>query len=93
VNPWRLQTWMGHKRIDETMLYVHVAEAHARELPDPIREASLAPADPDARIIAMLGARALAMPAPITAENRTGRGKNLAKTEGAENENAAVSAA
>jgi integrase len=22
VKPWRLQTWMGHKRIDETMLYV-----------------------------------------------------------------------
>src|SRR3569833_3046429 len=20
VNPWQLQTWMGHKRIDETML-------------------------------------------------------------------------
>jgi hypothetical protein len=34
VNPWRLQTWMGHKRIDETMLYVHVAEAHRRELPE-----------------------------------------------------------
>ena len=81
VNPWRLQTWMGHKRIDETMLYVHVAEAHARELPDNIREAGLGVADPDARILAMLGARADA------------RGKNLAKTEGAENENAAVSAA
>jgi integrase len=26
VNPWRLQSWMGHKRIDETMIYVHVAE-------------------------------------------------------------------
>ena len=25
VNPWRLQAWMGHDRIDETMLYVHVA--------------------------------------------------------------------
>jgi integrase len=22
VNPWRLQSWMGHKRIDETMIYV-----------------------------------------------------------------------
>ena len=28
VNPWRLQSWMGHKRIDETMIYVHVAENH-----------------------------------------------------------------
>ena len=30
VNPWRLQAWLGHKGIDETMLYVHVAEAHRR---------------------------------------------------------------
>ncbi|TMQ02567.1 MAG: hypothetical protein E6J91_51250 [Deltaproteobacteria bacterium] len=30
VNPWKLMTWMGHKRIDETMLYVHFAEAHLR---------------------------------------------------------------
>ncbi|MBA3463821.1 MAG: tyrosine-type recombinase/integrase [Deltaproteobacteria bacterium] len=57
VNPWRLQTWMGHKRIDETMLYVHVAEAHARELPEPVREATSGVVDPDARIVAMLGAR------------------------------------
>ncbi len=34
VNPWRLQAWLGHKRIDETMLYVHVAEAHPRDLPE-----------------------------------------------------------
>ena len=40
VNPWRLQAWMGHKRIDETMLYVHVAEAHHRELPEVIRQAA-----------------------------------------------------
>jgi len=57
VNPWRLQTWMGHKRIDETMLYVHVAEAHHRELPEVVRLAAAAEADPDARIIKMLGAR------------------------------------
>jgi hypothetical protein len=54
-----------------------VAEAHARELPEAVREASIGVADPDARVLAMLGAR----------------GKNLAKTEGAENENAAISAA
>jgi hypothetical protein len=36
VNPWRLQTWTGHKRIDEAMLYVHVAEAHSRELPESV---------------------------------------------------------
>lgn len=26
VNPWQLMEWMGHKRIDETMGYVHIAE-------------------------------------------------------------------
>ncbi|CAN5637356.1 hypothetical protein BH11MYX1_BH11MYX1_55380 [soil metagenome] len=65
VNPWRLRAWMGHKRIDETMLYVHVAEAHGRELPDCVRDAGLGEADPDARVRKMLGAR----------------GKNLAKTK------------
>jgi hypothetical protein len=57
VNPWRLQTWLGHKRIDETMLYVHVAEAHQRELPEEVRLAGVRELDPDKRIIAMLGAR------------------------------------
>ncbi len=33
VKPWRLQFWMGHKRIDETMIYVHVTETHRRDLP------------------------------------------------------------
>ena len=60
VNPWRLQTWLGHKRIDETMLYVHVAEAHAREWPEPVHEAARREMDPDKRIVAMLGARAAA---------------------------------
>lgn len=77
VNPWRLQTWMGHKRIDETMLYVHVAAAHMRELPDHIREAGQRETDPDKRIVAMLGVR----------------GKTVAKTSSAKNENAANSAA
>ena len=57
VNPWRLQAWLGHKRIDETMLYVHVAESHAREWPDPVKEAASRELDPDKRILAMLGAR------------------------------------
>lgn len=77
VNPWRLQAWMGHKRIDETMLYVHVAEAHGRELPECVREAALGEGDPDARVRKMLGAR----------------GKNLAKTTVTENEKAAFTAA
>jgi hypothetical protein len=57
VNPWRLQIWMGHKRIDETMLYVHVAENHRREIPDIILAAGAGETDPDTRIIKMLGAR------------------------------------
>ena len=36
VNPWRLMSWMGHKRIDETMLYVHVAAVHQRALPQAV---------------------------------------------------------
>ena len=33
ANPWVLMDWMGHKRIDEKMLYVHFAGAHARPTP------------------------------------------------------------
>lgn len=33
VSPWRLQAWLGHKRCDETMLCVHVAESHRRDIP------------------------------------------------------------
>ncbi len=57
VNPWRLQTWMGHKRIDETMLYVHVAATHARPIPEAIVAAGARESEPDRRVIAMLGAR------------------------------------
>jgi hypothetical protein len=57
VNPWRLQSWMGHKRIDETMIYVHVAENHRREIPQPILDAAEAETDPDRRVLAMLAAR------------------------------------
>jgi integrase len=57
VNPWRLQSWMGHKRIDETMIYVHMAENHRREIPLAILEAGDTERDPDRRILKMLGAR------------------------------------
>jgi len=57
VNPWRLRAWLGHKRIDETMLYVHVAEAHPRDLSDVVCNASSGIADPDRRVLVMLGAR------------------------------------
>jgi integrase len=57
VNPWRLMTWMGHKRIDETMRYVHVADGHSRELPPALIDAAAAEHDPDRRILRMLGGR------------------------------------
>jgi hypothetical protein len=57
VNPWTLQAWMGHKRIDETMLYVHVAKEHRRDLPPEVIAAGANEADPDRRILGMLGAR------------------------------------
>jgi hypothetical protein len=66
VNPWRLQAWLGHKRIDETMLYVHVAEAHHRELPEIVREAARGIDDPDARVLAMMGVCGSHVAAKIT---------------------------
>jgi hypothetical protein len=55
VNPWRLQAWMGHQRIDETMLYVHVAENHRARYPRghrvgrPSRDGPGSPGPADAR--------------------------------------------
>ena len=48
---------MGHKRIDETMLYVHIAENHRREIPPSILAAAQTETDPDRRVLQMLGAR------------------------------------
>ncbi|HEU4729005.1 MAG TPA: tyrosine-type recombinase/integrase [Kofleriaceae bacterium] len=59
VNPWKLMLWMGHKRIDEMMLYVSFAEAHLRPLPDALLQAQRGHDDPDRRVIAMLSARRL----------------------------------
>jgi hypothetical protein len=56
-NPWRLQAWMGHKRIDETMIYVHVAEDHRRDTPDRVLAAAAGETGPDRRILLMLGSR------------------------------------
>jgi len=71
VNPWRLQAWLGHKRIDETMLYVHVAEAHPRDLPEVVTSAGNGIADPDRRVLAMLGARGSHVAAEDTSSNET----------------------
>ena len=57
VNPWRLPGLDGHKRIEEAMPCVHLADDHARELAAEIRDAAIGEADPDARIVRMLGAR------------------------------------
>jgi integrase len=57
VNPWTLMTWMGHKRVDETMLYVHVAQGHRRPLADDVLAAGRSEPDPDLRVLAMLSAR------------------------------------
>ena len=91
VNPWRLQSWMGHKRIDETMIYVHVAETHRREIPEPVLEAGNAERDPDRRILAMLSARGAFAPqgelVAIEKPSRTNkmlgvRGANVAQNAG-----------
>jgi integrase len=66
VNPWRLQSWMGHKRIDETMIYVHLAENHRREIPEAIVDAAATERDPDVRILKMLGARGSHVAANLT---------------------------
>jgi len=42
---------------NEPSVSVHVAEAHPRQLPVYVRKASRRVADPDARVLAMLGAR------------------------------------
>lgn len=39
------------------MRYVHVAENHAREIPEHIQRAARGIDDPDRRVLAMLGAR------------------------------------
>ena len=65
---------MGHKRIDEKMIYVQMAENHRRDLPPAVIEASLGEPDPDRRVLKMLGAR----------------GQNLVKAEAGRDENSMI---
>jgi hypothetical protein len=58
---------MGHKRIDETMIYVHVAEHHRREIPEACSAAAVSETDPDRRVLVMLSARGANV-----AQNKTG---------------------
>ena len=53
-----MATSLSHKRIDETMGYVHVAERSRREIPETILRAAENKSDPNHRVVAMLGARA-----------------------------------
>ena len=48
---------MGHGRIDETMIYVHVASVHHRPLPDALRSVS-SQDDPDRRLLFLMSRRA-----------------------------------
>ena len=60
------------------MLYVHVAEAHPRQPPKHLQKAARRISDPDARVLAMLGARS-ADSSSETAPKPMRRGKGVAK--------------
>jgi integrase len=60
VNPWRLQAWLGHTSIGQTMRYVSHAEQHRRPIPGDMLDAAREVTDPDERILTMLGARSTA---------------------------------
>lgn len=51
--------------MDEAELYVHVAQHHARELPDEMRSAADGVPDADGRVLAMLGSRVLVPTKPL----------------------------
>ena len=72
VNPWRLMRWLGHKRLDVTMVYVNMAEAHARPIPPAILTAGAHQQDPDRRILAMLAARGNSVTTGQVTEEQTG---------------------
>ncbi len=75
VNPWQLMEWMGHKRIDETMGYVHIAERH-RSIPAELVAAGMKEIDPTDRVLTMLEGRAKFL--PKTAEPETTSRTNTA---------------
>lgn len=74
MNPGRLQAWLGHSTINMTMRYVHHVEEHHRPIPEEILAAGNAVVDPDARIVAMLGARS-----DFGRSNGTAPSRNLTK--------------
>jgi hypothetical protein len=52
-----LMTWMGHRDLETTMQYTHLARAHYRPTPQLIIDAGASENDPERRILAMLAAR------------------------------------
>lgn len=69
VNPWRLMGWLGHKLINETHRYVHVAEAHYREIPEVVLKAGEGEMNPDRRVLKQLAAR---IEVPVTPQELHG---------------------
>ena len=57
VNPWSLQSWLGHTSIEMTLRYVRYAERYRSVIPPAILAAGYGHANPDERALAMLGAR------------------------------------
>ncbi len=57
VNAWMLMAWMGHRDLETTMGYTHVARAHQRPVPPAMLNAGKREKDPDRRVLAMLSAR------------------------------------
>jgi integrase len=70
VNGWLLMVWMGHRDLETTLQYTHVARAHQRPIPTPMLDAARSETDPDRRVLVLLSAR------------REIRGKSVAKTGG-----------
>jgi integrase len=56
-NPWTLNQWMGHKAMEETMMYVSLAQAHARSIPEAVLKAGEGIVEPDRKLRAQLDAR------------------------------------
>jgi hypothetical protein len=69
--------------MDETLLYVHLAQAHRRPLPAHVAEGALDERDPDRRVLNMLGARVRQVPVAKARPwelRQPRRGKYVAKT-------------
>jgi integrase len=57
INPWTLNAWLGHKAMEETMRYVHVAEHRHRDIPDDVWHAGAMQTDLMKKVLVMLSAR------------------------------------